>query len=626
MALLVGQRLGQYEITGTVGKGGMATVYRARQSSMDRDVAIKVIKPDLAEITDFVKRFEREAKTLASLSHAHILKVFDYGQHDDIVYLVMELLTGGNLSQLIAQGLLPLAQTARLLDQIASALDYAHGRGIIHRDLKPQNVLLDDGGNALLTDFGLAKLLNETSALTHSGSVMGTPLYMAPEQWQGEMIDARADIYALGVMLYEMVTGFVPFNGATPYRIMHMHIFETQPSLLLLKPELPPSLDAVLKVALAKNPEQRFAAAGELAKMFRAALAGADIEETLTSTSRFSFPMQSATTEAAIASPVLPNPPVTVNPVALSGKTRKYWQALRVGLLMLLILVVGGLGFLGIKVQSIAGLPSASQLAQRSTATTKPSSKATSTATLTPTRTMTAAPTHNITQEAATQTMIANQTQVGSLPKFGARAWVKVAGELKLADKPDAAALRSSSLNLPADSLARIIDGIKVGPDAKARPVYWYHIYIVSNTVTDAGKYAGWLEESLLKPTGAPPDPQVAFALQTSIARVSPPVTAMIPTPASEPVYHVGDVVILNGFLRFSPVLNEHNLVNVGPLGRYKVKAFQAANVENQPTWWYLLAQENDINQALGWTIEHSLSALPKTPTPTLTLTSTPAK
>jgi serine/threonine protein kinase len=198
MADLIGQQLGQYEITALLGEGGMAVVYRARQTTVKRDVAIKVIKHGLVDKGDFVRRFEREAQTVASLSHPFILKVFDYGQQGDSVYLVMELLTGGSLAGLIRRGPLSLDMTSRMFDQVASALDYAHRRGIIHRDLKPQNVLLDDEGNAHLTDFGIAKILSETTALTQSGMAMGTPSYMPPEQWQGRALDARADVYALG--------------------------------------------------------------------------------------------------------------------------------------------------------------------------------------------------------------------------------------------------------------------------------------------------------------------------------------------------------------------------------------------------------------------------------------------
>ena len=278
MGNLIGQTLGQYQITALLGKGGMATVYRARQSSVNRDVAIKVIKPDLIESEEFKVRFDREAQVIAAMSHPHILKVFDYGQHGDLVYLVMELLSGGSLADLIrSAGKLSLADVARLLDQIASALDYAHRRAIVHRDLKPQNVLLDEERNAFLTDFGIAKLLSETSALTQSGMAMGTPAYMSPEQWRGQAVDARADIYALGVMLYEMLAGKVPFAGDTPYSMMHMHIFQAPPNIRSVRSDLPSAVQGVLNKSMAKDRDSRHGTAGEVAAAFKAALSGAPI-------------------------------------------------------------------------------------------------------------------------------------------------------------------------------------------------------------------------------------------------------------------------------------------------------------------------------------------------------------
>jgi serine/threonine protein kinase len=278
MANLIGQTLGQYQITALLGKGGMATVYRARQSSINRDVAIKVIKPDLIESEEFKVRFDREAQVIAAMSHPHILKVFDYGQHGDLVYLVMELLSGGSLADLIrSAGKLPLADISRLLDQIASALDYAHRRAIVHRDLKPQNVLLDEERNAFLTDFGIAKLLGETSALTQSGMAMGTPAYMSPEQWRGQAVDARADTYALGVMLYEMLAGKVPFAGDTPYSMMHMHIFQAPPNIRSVRSDLPSAVQDVLNKSMAKDRDNRYGTAGEVAAAFKAALSGAPL-------------------------------------------------------------------------------------------------------------------------------------------------------------------------------------------------------------------------------------------------------------------------------------------------------------------------------------------------------------
>lgn len=272
MANLTGQRLGQYEITQELGRGGMAVVYRARQLNIERDVAIKVIKPDLAAIGDLAERFQREAKTIASLQNPHILKLFDYGQHEDILYFVMELISGGSLADLLRGGALPPERIATLLDQITDALDYAHSRGVIHRDLKPQNILLDERGNAHLTDFGIAKLLGQAAPITQTGLAVGTPAYMSPEQWQGKALDVRADIYALGIMLFEMLTGKLPFNGDTPYSMMHYHIYEAPPSVQQIRPDLPPPVEQVVSKALAKNSDERFASAGQMATAFRNAL------------------------------------------------------------------------------------------------------------------------------------------------------------------------------------------------------------------------------------------------------------------------------------------------------------------------------------------------------------------
>ncbi|MBZ0122986.1 MAG: serine/threonine protein kinase, partial [Roseovarius sp.] len=190
---LINQRLGQYEIAAVLGRGGMATVYLARQTSMDRDVAIKVMARELADDEQFIARFQHEAQVIARLQHPHILPVIDFGREGKNIYIVMRLVRGGSLDDRLKSGPLDLPLASRMLAQIASALTFAHEQGIIHRDLKPNNVLLDERDNAYLTDFGIAKMLAGTSKLTATGNILGTPAYMAPEQWRGEGVDARTD-------------------------------------------------------------------------------------------------------------------------------------------------------------------------------------------------------------------------------------------------------------------------------------------------------------------------------------------------------------------------------------------------------------------------------------------------
>jgi len=267
---LIGQRFGHYEILAKLGEGGMATVYRARQLTVDREVAFKVLLARLTDNPESLARFRAEVKIAASLSHPHIVKVFDYGQHDALSYIVMELLTGGSLARLIAaRGKLPLSLSVRLFSQIADALDHAHQRGVVHRDLKPANVLLDSAQNAFIADFGIARLVDST-ALTRTGMVMGTAAYMAPELWEGARADARTDIYALGILLYEMLSGQTPYRAETPLQMMYQHFNVAPPPLA----NLPSALGDVLHVALAKRREARFSSAREMAQALQAAAEG----------------------------------------------------------------------------------------------------------------------------------------------------------------------------------------------------------------------------------------------------------------------------------------------------------------------------------------------------------------
>ncbi|MDW8300678.1 MAG: protein kinase, partial [Anaerolineae bacterium] len=275
MADLVGRQLGQYLITGVLGSGGMATVYRAQQTSVKREVAVKVIETKLTRNPEFVKRFEREAQTVAALSHPHILKLFDFGNQDDLLYLVMELVSGGSLAaRLRERGKLDAQEAAAYLEQVGKALDHAHARGVVHRDLKPQNILLDQDGNAILSDFGIARIAGEMTRMTGSGMAMGTPSYMAPEQWYGREVDGRTDVYAMAVMAYELLTGELPFTGDTPPQLMFQHLNEAPPPLRRKRPDLPQSLEKVLLKGMAKRPEARFQSASAFAEAFREALSG----------------------------------------------------------------------------------------------------------------------------------------------------------------------------------------------------------------------------------------------------------------------------------------------------------------------------------------------------------------
>jgi tRNA A-37 threonylcarbamoyl transferase component Bud32 len=318
---LTGKILGQYRLVEPIGKGGMASVYKAYQESMNRYVAIKILPHQFMHDETFLTRFEREAQVIAQLEHRSILPVHDFGEQDGIPYIVMRYVDGGTVHDLIERsGSLGLEQTTRIVRQVADALDFAHQRGIIHRDLKPRNILIDQQGDVYLSDFGIAKMLESQATLTGTG-IMGTPAYIAPELAQGMKADKRVDVYALGVVVYEMLCGRVPYEADTPMGAIFKHVNEPVPSLCQAKEDIPEVVDVVVQKALAKNPDERFQTAGELASALEAAYqavkrgdTAAQQQLTATIAGTISTPMPAERTIAAPAAPAAAPPAAPAAP------------------------------------------------------------------------------------------------------------------------------------------------------------------------------------------------------------------------------------------------------------------------------------------------------------------------
>jgi serine/threonine protein kinase len=283
---LSGKVLGTCTLQTLIGRGGMGAVFLAQQSRPRRQVAVKVLLPMLPlqpyQQAAFLKRFRRETDAIALLVHPNIVPVHEYGEQDGLAYLVMPYISGGTLrDELEREGKLSLTQTVSYLEQMSAALNFAHERGVIHRDIKPANILLTPTKRLVLTDFGLVKIITEEqrdqTPLSGPGMPMGTPDYMSPEQVVGGEIDARADLYSLGVILYQMLTGIVPFTGEMPMKVAMHHLHTPPPSPRTLRPDLPPSAESVVLRALAKKPEDRYACTYDLARAFRQALEAAGV-------------------------------------------------------------------------------------------------------------------------------------------------------------------------------------------------------------------------------------------------------------------------------------------------------------------------------------------------------------
>jgi serine/threonine protein kinase len=349
---LIGKNIGQYQISEQIGQGGMATVYKAYQPSINRYVAIKILPSQYAQDPNFVKRFEQEARAIAALEHPHILPVYDFGTQEGLTYMIMRYIKSGTLSNLMGQAL-PYERVVRMIGDVANALDYAHKQGVVHRDIKPTNILIDNNGEALLTDFGIAKLMTSTEAtqLTGAGNVLGTPAYMSPEQAKGGRIDGRTDVYALGVVLYELLTGQQPYQAETPVAVVLKHVSEPLTLPRIINPNIPDPLEQVVVKAMAKAPEQRYQTAGEMQRALQQALR--DIESGSRTVNMPSATSQPQTQNITGAAPVAPKTGGKIGPWLIGGAA----------IIALLCLLGGGLLTYGLMVSGNdpTGTPSASR-------------------------------------------------------------------------------------------------------------------------------------------------------------------------------------------------------------------------------------------------------------------------
>src|SRR5688500_17516017 len=270
---LIGTQLGNYEIESVIGRGGMGVVYAARDIALERRVALKVLAPGFAEDESFRARFERESRLAASLDHPNVVPLFDAGEKDGRLYIAMRFVAGTDLKKVIEEeGPLAPDRVASMIKQIASALDEAHAAGLIHRDVKPPNVLITPFGegarrseHAYLTDFGVTKRSGSQTGMTQTGAFVGTIDYIAPEQIEGKELDHRTDVYSLGCVAYEALTGDAPFAKDSDVAVMYAHLMDPRPSVLEKRPDLPEALDAVMQKVMARDPQERFDSAGAFA-------------------------------------------------------------------------------------------------------------------------------------------------------------------------------------------------------------------------------------------------------------------------------------------------------------------------------------------------------------------------
>jgi serine/threonine protein kinase len=333
------ENIGRYEVKSELGRGGMATVYKAYDPRFEREVAVKVLPREMLHDPQFRVRFEREAKTVASLEHPAIVPVYDVGEEDGQPYFVMRYMTGGSLSERIKSNSVSLADTAKIIERLASALDEAHAKGVVHRDLKPGNILFDHIGEPYVSDFGIAKIAQAPgSATVTGGGIIGTPAYMSPEQAQGDKVDGRSDIYALGVIVFEMLTGRQPYESDTPMAVVVKHITDPVPHILDSNPNLPAEIEPVIERAMAKSRDERY----PNAKEFSQALTSVAKGESPTFTPA-KVPAGKPVDKTRVASHPAEPTRVATHPSETKSGGFPLWAIGLVGLVLFGILVIGGI-------------------------------------------------------------------------------------------------------------------------------------------------------------------------------------------------------------------------------------------------------------------------------------------
>jgi serine/threonine protein kinase len=377
------EKFSRYELREELGQGGMAAVYRAYDPLFEREVALKILKRELLNDPHVRERFERETKIIARLEHSAIVPVYDVGHDNNQLFFVMRYMAGGSLTERIEKRSLLLSEIAHILQRVATALDYAHDRGVIHRDLKPGNILFDEYNNAYISDFGIAKLARAANKLTSSG-IIGTPTHMSPEQAQGEDVDGRSDIYSLGVILFEMLSGKMPYDATTPLGMAFKHATYPIPNIRDVNPNLPPGIDAVIKKVMAKDREQRYRSGAEFAEAFIGTL-----PEPPTPQTNYVTPIPSRTKASADAMTVPPPTPAPNAP--RRSPISKHWMWGGFVTLALAAIVIWGYPIFAAPVTETPG-PATATLAPST-----PTSLPTTTATQAPTEVITPTTLPNIT-------------------------------------------------------------------------------------------------------------------------------------------------------------------------------------------------------------------------------------